>query len=101
MADYQEYRRHVLHRRWRRMFTTFLALVLLVSQLTGLVAIALVVGAAQLGAPSFGEVAPAIGAGVASNPALVPLADLGYPVVDPALLNGPRVVELMTAAGII
>ena len=30
MADYQEYRRHVLHRRWRRMFTTFLALVLLV-----------------------------------------------------------------------
>ena len=42
-----------------------LALVLLVSQLTGLVAIALVVGAAQLEAPSFGEVAPAIGAGVA------------------------------------
>ena len=30
MADYQEYRRHVLHRRWRRIFTTFLALVLLV-----------------------------------------------------------------------
>ena len=30
MADYQEYRRHVLHRRWRRMFATFLALVLLV-----------------------------------------------------------------------
>ena len=30
MADYQEYRRHVLHRRWRRMFTTFLALVMLV-----------------------------------------------------------------------
>lgn len=30
MADYQEYRRHVLHRRWRRMFATFLALVMLV-----------------------------------------------------------------------
>lgn len=43
----------------------------------------------------------AVGAGVASNPALVPLADLGYPAVDPALLNGARVVELMTAAGII
>ena len=30
MADYQEYRRHVLHRRWRRIFTTVLALLMLV-----------------------------------------------------------------------
>ena len=42
-----------------------LALVLLVSQLTGLVAIAIVVAAGQLEAPSFGDVAPAIGAGIA------------------------------------
>ena len=30
MADYQEYRRHVLHRRWRRIFTTVLGMVMLV-----------------------------------------------------------------------
>ena len=30
MADYQEYRRHVLHRRWRRIFTTVLAMLALV-----------------------------------------------------------------------
>ncbi len=30
MADYQEYRRHVLHRRWCRMFATALALIMLV-----------------------------------------------------------------------
>ena len=30
MADYQEYRRHVLHRRWRRMFSTVLAFLMLV-----------------------------------------------------------------------
>ena len=42
-----------------------LALVLLVSQFTGLLAITIVVAAGQLDAPSFGEAAPAIGAGVA------------------------------------
>jgi len=42
-----------------------LALVLLVSQFTALVAIVLVVAVGQLEAPSFGEVAPAIGAGIA------------------------------------
>ncbi len=30
MADYQEYRRHVLHKRWRRMFSTVLAFLMLV-----------------------------------------------------------------------
>ena len=30
MADYQEYRRRILHRRWRRMFTAVALLVLLV-----------------------------------------------------------------------
>lgn len=30
MADYQEYRRHVLHRRWRRFFSTVLAFLMLV-----------------------------------------------------------------------
>lgn len=30
MADYQEYRRHVLHRRWRRTFSTVLAFLMLV-----------------------------------------------------------------------
>ena len=42
-----------------------LALVLLVSQFTALVAIVLVVAVGQLEAPAFGEVAPAIGAGIA------------------------------------
>ena len=42
-----------------------LALVLLVSQVTGLVAIAIVVAVGQLDAPAFGEAAPAIGAGIA------------------------------------
>ena len=30
MADYQEYRRRILHRRWRRMFITAALLILLV-----------------------------------------------------------------------
>lgn len=30
MADYQEYRRHVLHKRWRRIFSTVLAFLMLV-----------------------------------------------------------------------
>lgn len=42
-----------------------------------------------------------VGAGVPANPALTPLADLDPPAVDPAELNGPKVVELMTAAGIL
>jgi iron(III) transport system substrate-binding protein len=43
----------------------------------------------------------AVGDGVASNPALPPLAELGAPAIDPAKLNGPKVVELMTDAGIL
>jgi iron(III) transport system substrate-binding protein len=43
----------------------------------------------------------AVGNGVSSNAALPPLADLGAPKVDPFTLNGPKVVELMTAAGIL
>ncbi len=42
-----------------------LALVLLVSQVTGLIAIAIVVAVGQLDAPTFSEAAPAIGAGIA------------------------------------
>ncbi len=42
-----------------------LALVLLVSQVTGLIAIAIVVAVGQLDAPAFSEAAPAIGAGIA------------------------------------
>lgn len=43
----------------------------------------------------------AVGGGVASNPALPPLAELGAPAIDPAKLNGPKVVDLMTGAGIL
>jgi iron(III) transport system substrate-binding protein len=43
----------------------------------------------------------AVGGGVASNPALPPLSELGAPPIDPAKLNGPKVVELMTGAGIL
>lgn len=42
-----------------------------------------------------------VGADVAANPALTPLAELDPPAIDPAKLNGPKVVELMTAAGIL
>lgn len=42
-----------------------------------------------------------IASGVAANPALPPLASLQPPMVDPTSLNGPRVVELMQAAGLI
>lgn len=41
-----------------------------------------------------------VASGIEANPALVPLAELGYPTIDPAVLNGPRVVELMMDAGI-
>jgi iron(III) transport system substrate-binding protein len=43
----------------------------------------------------------AVGSEVASNPALKPLSELDPPVVDPAKLNSPRVVELVTNAGLI
>jgi iron(III) transport system substrate-binding protein len=42
-----------------------------------------------------------VGSKVPSNPALKPLDELEAPVVDPSRLNGPKVIELMTQAGII
>ena len=43
----------------------------------------------------------AVGKGVASDAALEPLDTLQAPKVDPYTLNGPKVIELMTAAGIL
>ena len=43
----------------------------------------------------------AVGRGAASNPALVPLADLQAPAIDPAKLNSKKVTELMTEAGLL
>ncbi len=43
----------------------------------------------------------AVGAGAASNPALVPLADLEAPAVDASNLDSKTVIELMTAAGLL
>jgi iron(III) transport system substrate-binding protein len=43
----------------------------------------------------------AVGIGAASNPALVPLADLQAPKVEPSKLNSKLVVDLMTAAGLL
>jgi iron(III) transport system substrate-binding protein len=43
----------------------------------------------------------AVGNGVASDPALEPLDSLQAPPVDPYQLNGPKVIELMTQAGIL
>ena len=42
-----------------------------------------------------------VGSDVAAAPALVPLADLNSPAVDPSKLNGPQVIELMTQAGLL
>ena len=42
-----------------------------------------------------------VGSDVAAAPALVPLADLHSPVVDPSTLNGPQVIDLMTQAGLL
>jgi iron(III) transport system substrate-binding protein len=42
-----------------------------------------------------------VGSGVAAAPALEPLKDLDAPTVNPSELNGPKVVELMTQAGLI
>jgi iron(III) transport system substrate-binding protein len=43
----------------------------------------------------------AVGKGAASNPKLVPLADLQAPKVDPATLNSKKVIDLMTQAGLL
>jgi iron(III) transport system substrate-binding protein len=43
----------------------------------------------------------AVGRGVASDPALPPLESLEAPKIDPFTLNGPKVIELMTQAGIL
>lgn len=43
----------------------------------------------------------AVGVGAASNPKLVPLADLQAPKVDPSLLDSRKVTELMLAAGLL
>ncbi|EWT04445.1 iron ABC transporter substrate-binding protein [Intrasporangium chromatireducens Q5-1] len=43
----------------------------------------------------------AVGRGVASDPALPPLDTLEAPKIDPFTLNGPKVIELMTQAGIL
>ncbi|KJF72863.1 iron ABC transporter substrate-binding protein [Agrobacterium arsenijevicii] len=43
----------------------------------------------------------AIGNGAASNKALVPIADLQAPKVEPSSLNNAKVTDLMTAAGLL
>lgn len=43
----------------------------------------------------------AVGVGRASNPALPPLAELNAPKIDPAKLDNAKVVDLMTAAGLL
>jgi iron(III) transport system substrate-binding protein len=43
----------------------------------------------------------AVGAGAASNPKLVPLADLQAPKVEPSALNSKAVTDLMTQAGLL
>ena len=43
----------------------------------------------------------AVGEGVASDPALPPLDSLQAPSIDPITLDGPEVIKLMTAAGIL
>ncbi|HEY7301001.1 MAG TPA: iron ABC transporter substrate-binding protein [Xanthobacteraceae bacterium] len=42
----------------------------------------------------------AVGVGAQSNPALVPLADLQAPKVDPTRLNSKKVIDLMMQAGL-
>jgi iron(III) transport system substrate-binding protein len=42
-----------------------------------------------------------VASGVAANPALVPLADLQAPVVDPTTLDAQKVTDLMTKAGLL
>jgi iron(III) transport system substrate-binding protein len=43
----------------------------------------------------------AVGVGAASNPALVPLADLQAPKVEPSRLNSVKVTDMMLAAGLL
>jgi iron(III) transport system substrate-binding protein len=43
----------------------------------------------------------AVGVGAASNPALVPLADLQAPKVEPSRLNSAKVTDMMLAAGLL
>jgi len=43
----------------------------------------------------------AVGNGAASNPKLVPLADLQAPQIEPSTLNSKAVSDLMTAAGLL
>lgn len=43
----------------------------------------------------------AVGNGAASNPKLVPLADLQAPAIEPSTLNSKAVSDLMTAAGLL
>lgn len=43
----------------------------------------------------------AVGKDVASDPALPPLDSLEAPAIDPFTLNGPKVIELMTKAGLL
>jgi iron(III) transport system substrate-binding protein len=43
----------------------------------------------------------AVGAGAASHPKLVPLADLQAPAVEPSKLNSKKVSDLMTQAGLL
>jgi iron(III) transport system substrate-binding protein len=43
----------------------------------------------------------AVGNGVASAPALPPLADLQAPGIDPGTLNGPQVTDLMEEVGLL
>ena len=43
----------------------------------------------------------AVGVGAASNPALPPLTDLQAPKIDPSKLNSKKVVDLITAAGLL
>ncbi|GAA2575491.1 iron ABC transporter substrate-binding protein [Dactylosporangium fulvum] len=42
-----------------------------------------------------------VGEGVASNPALKPLSELGAPAVDESKLNSQKVTQLMTTAGLL
>jgi len=43
----------------------------------------------------------AVANGAASNPKLVPLSELDPPAIDPSRLNGRKVIELMTTAGLL
>lgn len=42
-----------------------------------------------------------VGSSIPANPALKPLSELDAPQVDPSQLNGPKIIELMTDAGLI